>query len=57
MRYSAILVPVFGLVVMWALGQAHRRERHTLTTVLLVAAAGTAVGIAAVIVSTMYDCG
>jgi hypothetical protein len=55
LRYSAILVAVFGLAVMWALGRAHRRERRTPTTVLLIAAAATAVGIAAMIASTMYD--
>jgi hypothetical protein len=55
LRYSAILVPAFGLAAMWALGGAHRRGRRTLTAVLLVAAATTAVGIAAMIVSSAYD--
>ena len=55
MRWSAVLVPVFGLAVRWALGRAARRGRRTLTTVLLVAAVATAVGIAAMIASTAYD--
>jgi hypothetical protein len=54
-RYSAILVPVFGLAVVWALARAHRRGRRTVRTVLLVATATTAVGITMLIISTAYD--
>jgi hypothetical protein len=55
LRYSAILVPVFGLAVTWALARTHRRGRRTATTVLLVAAATTAIGITLLIISTAYD--
>jgi hypothetical protein len=55
LRYSSILVPVFGLAVMWALARARRRENRVLTTVLLVAAAAAVVGIAALIANTAYD--
>jgi hypothetical protein len=55
LRYSAIMVPVFGLAVIWALARAHRRGRRTARTVLLVAAATTAVGITLLIISTAYD--
>ena len=57
LRYSAVLVPVFGIAVMWALARAHRKHdlastamrtaRRTLTTGLLVAAAATAVAVVA----------
>jgi hypothetical protein len=53
--YSTVLVPVFGLAVMWALARADRRGRRIATTVLLVAAATTAVGVVALIANTAYD--
>ncbi len=55
LRYSAVLVPVFGLAVIWALSRAHRRTRRTATTVLLVAAVSAAIGIILLIISTAYD--
>ena len=55
LSYSAILVPVFVLAVMWALARARRRGHRAATTVLLVAAAAAAVGIAALIANTTYD--
>jgi hypothetical protein len=55
LRYSAILVPAIAAAVTWTLARAHRRGRRTVTTVLLIAAAATAVGIAAMIVSSAYD--
>jgi hypothetical protein len=55
LRYSAMMVPVFGLTVVLALGRAHRRGCRTVRTLLLVAAAATAVGIAVMIVSSAYD--
>jgi hypothetical protein len=55
MLYSVILVPVFGLAVIWALARAHRRGRRTVRTVLLVAAVMTAVGITLLIISIAYD--
>ena len=55
LRYSAILVPVFGLAVIWALSRAHRRTRRTATTVLLIAAVSAAIGIILLIISTAYD--
>lgn len=55
LRYSSILVPVFALAVMWALSRAHQRGRRTVATVLLIAAAATAVGVVALIANTAYD--
>ena len=55
LRDSAIVLPLFGFAVIWALARARRRGRHTATAVLLVAAATTALGIALLIVSTAYD--
>jgi hypothetical protein len=55
LRYSAILVPVFGLAMMWALGRAHRRGRRTMRTVLLIVIAATAVGVLALVANTAYD--
>lgn len=55
LSYSAILVPVFVLAVMWALARARRRGHRAAKTVLLVAAAAAAVGIAALIANTTYD--
>jgi hypothetical protein len=55
LRYSAVLVPVFGVAVTWALARAHRRGRRTATTVLFVAAVATAVGIAVLIANTAYN--
>lgn len=55
LRYSSILVPVFGLAVMWALSRAYRRGRGTVATVLLIVAAATAVAIVALIANSAYD--
>ena len=55
LRYSAILVPVFGLAVIWALSRAHHRTRRTATTVLLIAAVSAAIGIILLTISTAYD--
>jgi hypothetical protein len=63
LRYSAVLVPVFGLAVTWVLSRAHRKHgsaamlgtRRTVATALLIAAVATAIGLAALIASTTYD--
>ena len=55
LRYAAILVPVFGVAVIWSLARAHRRGRRTVRTVLLVAAVTTVVGITLLIISIAYD--
>ena len=55
MLYSAILVPVFGLVVTGALARALRRGRRTVRSILLVTTATTAVGITLLIISLAYD--
>ena len=55
LRYSAVLVPIFALAVMWALARAQDRGRRIMTTVLMVVAAATVVGILALIANTAYD--
>jgi hypothetical protein len=55
LRDSALAVPVFGLAVIWVLARAHRSGRRTVTTVLLVAAATTVVGVTLMIISAGYD--
>lgn len=55
LRYSAILVPFFGLAVMWALSRSYRRGRRIAMTILLLVAAATAVGVLALIANTAYD--
>jgi hypothetical protein len=64
-RDTAIVLPVFVVAVMWALTRAHRKHglaspamrswRRVVTTALLIAAAGTAVGIAETTVSAAID--
>jgi hypothetical protein len=62
LRESALLLPVFVLAVLGALalaahwfGPVLRKPRTVLATALLVAAAGTLVGIAALAASAAYD--
>ena len=55
LRYSAVMVPIFGLALVWALGRAHRSGRRTATTVLLVAAVATVVGVVLLTLNTAYD--
>ena len=62
LRDSTLMLPVFGVAVLWALARAHRRYgpsprglRTVVATALLVVAAGTAVGVAETAVSSAYD--
>lgn len=55
LRYSAVLVPVFGLAVTWALSRAYRRGHGIVRTLLLLFAAATAVAVVALIANTAYD--
>jgi hypothetical protein len=64
-RDTAIVLPLFVLAVMWAFTRAHRKHglasasfrkpRKMLTTALLIAAAGSVVGIGETVASAGYD--
>ena len=64
-RESSLMTPLLALVVMWAFRRAHRKHGLTtsalrkplnvIRTALLIAAAGSAVSIAALTASTAYD--
>ena len=62
LRGSTLMLPLFAVAVLWALSRAHRRfgpalrrPRTLAAAALLVAAAGTVVGVGEVVASSAYD--
>src|SRR3954454_17464091 len=62
LRGSTLVLPLFAVAVLWALSRAHRRfgpalrrPRKVAAAALLVAAAGTVVGVGEVVASSAYD--
>jgi hypothetical protein len=62
LRGSTLMLPVFAVAVLWALSRAHRkygpalrRPRAIAAAALLVAAAGSVVGVGQLVASSAYD--